>query len=438
MFLKGAFMKSVGIDGSHAVRPASNLPLSLRRFITTLSALTLLCVLVEIFCRTVLHWHYPYTWPLLPITDPFRDFYLFQPRFHFFHSRDFFAYFDVPFLYPSPLAIVYRFFYAFPHSTAVFLSSFCAALAIAAYLLGRKLLRLGVSTPTVVLFLTLTLTCSYPLCFEFVQANVEWTVWVLVSCGIWAFLSRRGYSAAVCFGIAGSMKIFPLVYLGLLLSRKQYRETVVAFLTCVLSTLATLWLLCPDIGFSWRGTQAGLATFRKTYMLDYIEVGFDHSLFALPKSLLGLTKFITHSAIPPGPETLARMLAIYLPAVAIIGCVLYFTIIRRLPLINQILCLTIASILLPPVSYDYTLLHLYAPWAVLVLFAVRSSKTFTPGLTAAMICFAVLLAPETEFILHHHSIGGQIKALTLTLLFVIALGRRFVSDYDRPATSMAA
>jgi len=46
---------------------------------------------------------------------------------------------------------------------------------------------------------------------------------------------------------------------------------------------------------------------------------------------------------------------------------LYFWRIRTLPRTNQILALTVASIMLPPVSGDYTLIHLYIPWGALVL-----------------------------------------------------------------------
>jgi len=411
-------------------KPQASLPPPIHRFLRLSLALTVLCLFVEVFCARILHAHYPYTWPLMPALDPFRDFYLYEPRFTFFHSPAFFTYQGWEYLYPAPLSVVYRLFYFLPHSTECFLATLSASFLAATILLGRALAARGLALPSVFAILVITVLCSYPFFFEFEQANLEFIVWIFIASGLWAFLRGRGYTAAACFGIAGAMKIFPLVFLGLFLSRRQYRELATTLLTTALTTLATLWLLCPNLAVSWHGTQAGVARFRELYILRYSEVGFDHSLFALPKAMLGFSKFFTHSPTPPGPEALARMLAVYLPLFALVGVVLYFTLIRRLPVINQVLCLFIASILLPPVSYDYTLIHLYAPWALLLLFTVETRDRFTPGLTAAFTCFAILLAPETEIILHKHSFGGQIKAITLVALMVIALRKPFRSSYD--------
>jgi hypothetical protein len=105
------------------------------------------------------------------------------------------------------------------------------------------------------------------------------------------------------------------------------------------------------------------------------------------------------------------------------GTVFYFAKIHHLPVINQVICLCIASVLLPPVSYDYTLMHLYVPWGLLVLFAQEqwNMKNDVPGLTVAFVCFAVLMAPESEFIYHAVRFGGQIKAVTLVVLMYIAM-----------------
>ena len=78
--------------------------------------------------------------------------------------------------------------------------------------------------------------------------------------------------------------------------------------------------------------------------------------------------------------------------------------------------LTVACIILPPVSYDYTLLHLYTAWVPLVLLLIeewREQGRSTRGTAALVLCFALLLAPLNEFILRGESLGGQIKCLAL-------------------------
>ena len=56
-------------------------------------------------------------------------------------------------------------------------------------------------------------------------------------------------------------------------------------------------------------------------------------------------------------------------SVAVSGVILWFWRIRKPPILNQVTALSVASVLLPPLSHDYTLMHLYAPWVMLVMLA---------------------------------------------------------------------
>jgi hypothetical protein len=120
---------------------------------------------------------------------------------------------------------------------------------------------------------------------------------------------------------------------------------------------------------------------------------------------------------------LSHLLTIYSIIAALCMFLVFFLWVRKLPVINQVICLCVATLILPPTSFDYTLLSLYLPWAMLVLLAVHrgNRNQDVPGLVLAMVCFAILFVPETEIILHRRSIAGQLKALTLVALFFIAL-----------------
>lgn len=409
---------------------SSGLPLPLRCFRALLGVLTLLCLLVEVFCAHHLHLGTPYDWPLMPNADPFRDFYLYQPRYQFFHSPNFFLFQGPDYMYPAPVASVYRFFYLFPHSTDVFLAALSFSFLAAFLLFARALLRRNLGRVALFQLLPVLLLCSYPFAFEFEQANMEWIIWLLVSVGLWTFLTKHSNTAAVCFGLVGALKLYPLIFIALFLGRRQYRQFALAIAVMLLLTLAGLWLVDPNIASSWAGTQTGIARFNELYIIHYQDIRFDHSLFALVKRI-GLLR-----GRPIYSPHLAFILARYLPLAALAGFAVWLLRIRRLPVLNQVLCLTIATILLPPVSYDYTLLHLYAPWALFVLFALETHDRFTPGLIAIFCSFAILLAPETEFIRHGESFGGQIKAVTLLVLFILALRYRFPSSFDiAPRTS---
>ena len=412
---------------------SAELPRPIVLFLVTSAGLTLLCILTELLCSRLLHLSYPFDWPLMPRMDPFRDFYLYRDRFHSFHSPEFFNYKGLPYLYPAPLASVYEiFFHYFSHPTGSFLAALSSAVLAGALLLAVKLRKTGLRASRILLLLSVTFACAYPLFFDFEQANTEWVVCLLVTVGIFGFLAGRGYAAAVCFGVAASMKLYPIIFLGLFFARKQYREVAWALVAGAVTTVCSLWLLCPDLSVSWRNTQAGLGEFRRTYMLAYEQLGFDHSLFALLKRgvlLLGRA---------PGPIMVGRALSLYLPGLAILGIVLYFVSIRRLPAVNQVICFTVATILLPPVSFDYTLLHLYAPWALLVVLALEVRGAHVRGLSAAFVCCAILFAPESEFIVNHQRFGGQLKALALLALMGVALRSPFASSYDDRVDGNAA
>jgi hypothetical protein len=242
--------------------------------------------------------------------------------------------------------------------------------------------------------------------------------------GLVCFLWGRGYPAAACFGVAGAMKIFPFIYLGLLLARRQYRQIAFSFLVTVGITIPSLWLVYPHVAESWRLTNISVGNFRNAITLRvYPQMSFDHSLF-------GLFKRFAYYRMTA--DQLSHALSIYLVLAAIAILVAYVLWIRKLPVVNQILCLSVGSIVLPPTSFDYTLIHLYAPWALLVLLAFQLQKEGkrVPGLMAAFVCFAILLAPEAEMIFRGYSYGGQIKALTLVTLFVIGLRYPFTFESD--------
>lgn len=424
---------SADMSGTHMVPGPSSettpLPSSLYRFVEVLLGCLALCLVVEIIARRFFHLHFePYATPFF--REFFPDFLNFIPRFHYFGSLLFFSYTGTrPFMYPATMAVLYKLFYFVPGSPLViFLLTGLVAVTIAIRCLGRGLRHHGISAADSYLFPTCVVLCSYPVWFAGRQANMEIVIWIILMAGLGFFLKGYCYSAAACFGLAAALKIYPLIYFGLLLSERRYRQIVFGVLLAAVATLGSLWLVYPVITVAWRNINAGLDLFRSMYMLRVRpEIGADHSLFALLKLCL-------HPL--PTPSGVGKLLSVYLGVTAFCGLLLFFARIRTLPVINQILCLSIASVLLPPTSFEYTLLHLLFPLAMLVLLIVESvrRRVDVPGLKLSLGCFAVLLAFLPEIIYRGHSYGGQIKCITLLVLFVIALRHpfTFTADIEAP------
>ncbi len=402
------------------------LPTFLRQFLFWSAVATGVCGGIEVFSYLVLHLHFPFNFPIFNPGAFAYDLLAYTGRFQYFHKLSFFEYAgQVPFMYPAPIALLYWFFYLFGRlTTLAFLVFSLLLVAISGGMLGRRWIEFGVSRRTALLYLTACFFLSYPFWFELKDGNMEIVLLGLTIGAVWAFLDGRTWLAAACIGFAMALKIYPFVFLGLLVAKKQYRQCVFAVILAAAVNLFSLWAVCPSIAYSAHQIAAGIEHFREYAFLHRLfpEIGYDHSLFALLKTLL------PHL---PSAEVLSKWLNVYLGIVAVAGCALYFLRIRKLPVVNQVICLTVACIVLPPVSLDYTLMHLYVPWAMVSLVVLRAGERRIRGLQLILVCFVLLCAPLSEFIFRGRTIEGQIKAIVLLVLFYAAT--RYPLPEEMPA-----
>ncbi len=360
---------------------------------------------------------YPYSSPFFQAYSYHFDFLVFKNRFHLFHQTAFYAPLNWPFNYPAPIALIYKVFYSTgPHSLGIFLGFSDLAFTMAAGLFARALVKRGIALRSAILFTAPILLLSYPVMLQLFLANMEVMVFVVLALGLWAYATGRGYLAAACFGLAASMKLFPFVYLGLTLAKKQYKQLFFGISVLLATSIASLWILGPTIGIAYRGIQAGVTAFENIYIFQFnpMESGMDHSLFALLK-----LPFV----VIQRPHAFHRIIVPYLVIAAVAGILAYFLRIRNLPPVNQVLSISVASVLLPPVSHDYTLLHMYAPWAMLTLFAVDSlcHTPYRRAVSVALTCFLILFTAQNYLITQDVRFAGQMKCLALLVLFFIAL-----------------
>jgi hypothetical protein len=331
-------------------------------------------------------------------------------------------------MYPAPMAVLYQSFYLLGrHSLGIFLFITMMLVAFLGAILGKAMVRQGAGVPTAALFLSSAICFSYPFWFTYMLGNMEVCVFLIVAAGFLAYVRGYLYVAAGLIGLAASVKIFPFVYLALFLGRKKYPQFAFGVAAAVAANVSSLWLLCPSIPIAYRGIKSGLLAFRNLYILPFrpVETGFDHSIFGFMKSVGNLL----HEPVMPG-----AVLTGYLAVAAIGGISLYFLRIRHLPQLNQIVCLCALSILLPPTSHDYTLIELYVPWGLMVLYALRTANIRPRGLMLAFVCFAVAMSAESELI-YKVGYSGQLKAIALVVLLLTALKCPWDSTEDRLSPS---
>jgi len=325
---------------------------------------------ITIFWRgEVLHQGFPYNSWLFPPGERFNDLFLFWSRFHYFGQEAFFASAGFPradflFNYPAPAAILHLVLYRSGSPLLIFMAATLGAAAVFTGVFARSLWRHGSGAAAAVLFGLTALFTSYPLMFVLDRANIEGICWIAVSLALLAMVRRWWWWAAALIAVGTALKIFPVILFGLLFSRKTWRPLLFGLALTGVLTLAAMWMMGPSISVVYRGLQQGVEFTHSHYMFqDHpVEMAFQHSLYSVVRQLM-----IWLSAGPVTAGEYRTAYSIYVMVTALGVILLFFGRIMKLPMLNKIIALTTCCLLLPGWSGDYTLLHLYVPWALTVL-----------------------------------------------------------------------
>jgi hypothetical protein len=391
----------------------TELPYPLKVFLLLSAGLTILSFVYTIVCRR-LGLGLPYSFPYYYVPgNMFQDFYSFHEKFRQWGTPAFFA--PRPFgyfMYPAPLVHVFRLLLGLPHAQTTFLCLLLLTAAGLALAFVSILRDHGLSASQRLLFAGATTLLSYPLVLLLQRWNIEVLVWLVGTIGVWCFLTGRANAAAVFIGVAASMKLYPIIFLGLFLPRRKYGGFLVGIAIFAAVTLLSLYFIGPNLAAAARWNAEQMSVFSKYYVGDIWALGYDHSFFALVKA----TTLHWH----PNYFAWARPYSI---TVAVLSVALYFLRVWTLPLPNQVLALSILSVTLAPLSYDYTLLNLYPAFAVLAVLAVQAQhrRTVVPHLIAIMVLFALIFTPESYIVFGAVRYGAQLRTICLIAMLVLAL-----------------
>ncbi len=361
-----------------------------------------------------------YTSPFLhQARDPFTDLRTYRARFdRYFHHEEFFRHFpegNLPyFSYPAAGATLYEALYRTSHPTIVYLTLAVTWASLLAWGLFRLLRQLDVAPPSAAGVALVMLVGAFPFDFMVERGNVELVVWILVFLGLLLYLRRRAYAAAVLLGVAASLKIFPVIFCGLLLHRRQYRALALGLLTAVACDGLAIWYAGPSVRAAFHGFNQTVTNYQQSYSVParVADVGMDHSFFALVKVLAAQCGLPYQNWLRP-----------YYLLAGVVAVALFFGRSLRLPFTNQLLFVTVMAVGLPPNSFAYTLVYLYAAWVLLCMasFGARDTGARGAGLPVLLLCFVPLFAPFSLFVTHGVRFGGQVQSLSLVVLLVLCL-----------------
>ncbi len=394
-----------------------------------------------LYCEKVLRLGFPYNTPMLYFGDRFSDWYNFLPRTAHLGEAGMLTRPELGFLFPYPLPSILPYViiqHLSSHPVRTFLITTLVCMLGGAALFSWYIQRRFKPAFVVQLFIWSTVLIGYPGVFLFDRGNIEVFLWVLVAAGIFSFVQHRPYIAATCFAIAASMKIYPAIFLLLFIPRRQYRAIAYGVVIVAAITLGMFAIVGPTIPGALRDMGPSATTLRDTQIMVMARGGlrFDHSVFALWKLITAIycSRVLGYSA-----ETVGYLNFIFAGRVySILAPLAFFTIyllrIRKLPMLNQVSSLILFSLLLPYVSYDYTLVHLYTMLALLLIALLEDDTTDRQVrcLSTIVILYAIVFTPLAAFARHLY--GGQIKGLlmlvSLYLILYVPVPTRLFGDKE--------
>jgi len=414
--------------GVERARGRMRLPVELRAFwVASLAAFALTFVVGWLKYRAGQTW---YNWD--PLSDPlFGDFDEYHGTYTLLHTAAFFFNFaGKPWPYPLYATVAYPPFaaalmaplYRFPIPILLYLIVAGAWLVAAVAWAIRELMRVGIGAATAVL-LPLTLAAiSFPIWRLVHEGNIELVIWIFTALGVWAWWHGYDDAAAVLWGLATAMKLFPAVLLVLLLPRGKWRAFAAGVGTFVGATVLSLWWLGPTIGVAWRGSLQNVFGYQGARVSEWTlrELVANHSVMGLVK----MGALVAH--FPLNKVTLP-----YYACGALVMGVAFFGKLWKMPPANQLLAVSAFMVMFPPISYYHTLTHLYAPLALLAWVAIRAQQAGVRvrGLMGTMLLFVPLLTAFTVMTYPHAFVYcGLVQAMVLVLLFCCALEYPFAVE----------
>ncbi len=339
------------------------------------------------------------------------------PTFRLLHTAAFFHNPATPSVaYPPFAAVLFAALYSLGRPVAIYLATAWVGLGVATWGIRQALVEHRIGRFTATLFPLTIAMASFPILGLLQRGNIELLLWIFASCGIWAYLRHRDNAAAVLWALAGATKLYPLIFLLLLLPRRQYRAFALGVAAFVTVSVLSMWYLGPSTAVAFAGSLQNVFGYQGVRAGEWSlhELAANHSVFGLAKL----------AVIIVVGSTTARMTIPYYACGALVMLTSFFGRVRRMPEANQLLAVSVFMVMLPPVSYFYTLVHLYAPWLVLVFLAIRADQAGVRirGLQRTLLLFMPLFASFMLFTYPSKLLfGGLIQACLLVLLFIYAM-----------------
>jgi hypothetical protein len=253
---------------------------------------------------------------------------------------------------------------------------------------------------------------SYPVLFVLDRGNMEMLVFAFVA-GFFYFtyVRERPWMAALCLAAAIAFKLYPATFLLLLLAERRFKPLVLTVIIAGGLTAISVGLLAVVGHFSLADVVqmdlSGKGGFQQEMVVG-AAVAHTHTLW----DLVGLWKMLRQAEITDWSTKLYAVAA----AATFLGLAVH-AVFRETERWKLVLLATVPALLLPYVSFDYTLIQLYFP-LVFFLNARRVSRWDV----VYVALFGILLVPVDYYYFRSDvSISVIIYPAALVALVLLAI-----------------
>ena len=272
---------------------------------------------------------------------------------------------------------------------------------------------------------------TYPFLFAVDRANSELYIFLLLCGFIFFYNASKNYIqllSLLSLSLAIAMKVFPAIFLILLVKQKRWKEILMVIVGAILITFFSLLCFQGSILENIYAMKRNQDNISKTYLIA--QTAYGSNLFGLLKVIIAFLVKITNLGVDFIDKkqlfmnwvSMANKLYSLLSFTLLLLTSIYI-IAKEKKMWKIAALLVIAINFLIPLSGDYRLLSIFIPLA----FFVNEEKQSKYDLVY-VILFGLLLIPKNYFIIPQMTAQGLSISVILNPLLMLTLGGLIIKE----------
>ena len=207
------------------------------------------------------------------------------------------------------------------------------------------------------LLLATTVFTSYPLAILLDRGNIEGILFIFIALGLFAYHQKFYFISAALIAVAASCKFYPGIFFILFFLDRRWKELAFGSFFSLALTAISLLVINHPIHDTFARFATHLSGVNEFMLFDGGSIQFSHTLCTL---ISGIIYFdFSNPTVQAGLRSFCRIYP-YVIGVLMLGIIWR---IQRFDLCGRVGVLTVTMVFFPFFSYDYTLIHLYIPFA---------------------------------------------------------------------------